>query len=109
MTRPAVFLDRDGTLIEDVGILSDPARIRLFSDTLLALAALQRHYLLFVVTNQNGIAKGLITQRQVEVVNGALDALLRQGGITIQQWYVCPHQREDVACSPILSPSLMRG
>jgi len=77
-----VFLDRAGTLIEDVGILSDPADICLFSDTIPTLTELQKDYLLFVVTNQNDIAKGLITLSQVEAVNAALDARMRQVGIT---------------------------
>ncbi len=95
MSTPAVFLDRDGTLIEDVGMLSDPADIHVFDDTIPTLVALGRRYRLFVVTNQNGIAKGLVTPQQVEAVNAALDARLRAGGVTIQEWYVCPHQRQD--------------
>lgn len=108
MPRPAVFLDRDGTLIEDVGILSDPADICLFSDTIATLAELQKHYLLFVVTNQNGIAKGLITLSQVEAVNAALDARLRQDGITIRQWYVCPHHRQDQCRCIKPNPTFLR-
>ena len=56
--RSAIFLDRDGTLIEDAGILSNPDDIRLFPDTVDALRQLQNKYLLFVVTNQPDIARG---------------------------------------------------
>ncbi len=95
MSQPAIFLDRDGTLIEDVGVLSDPSQIRLFADTLPTLRLLGQRYLLFVVTNQNGIAKGQVSRAQVDRVNAALDDLLSRGGVTIQDWYVCPHDRRD--------------
>lgn len=98
--RPAVFLDRDGTLIEDVGILDSAENIRLFPDTVRALRLLQSQYLLFVITNQPGISKGLLTLDQANRVNGHLHAMLRREGVAIQEWYVCPHSRED-GCSCI--------
>lgn len=93
--RPAVFLDRDGTLIEDVGVLASPDQIRLFSDTVSALRDLQRDYVLFVVTNQPGISAGHVTADQVEAVNNSLAAMLSCQGIDIAKWYVCPHARVD--------------
>jgi L-threonylcarbamoyladenylate synthase len=98
--RPAVFLDRDGTLIEDVGTLDSAERIELFSDTVEALRLLQREYQLFVITNQSGIAKGDISREQVDRVNNHLNEILRREGIFIHEWYVCPHTRED-GCSCI--------
>lgn len=95
MTKPAIFLDRDGTIIEDVGVLSDPAHIRLFDDTIQTLSELQKKYLLFVVTNQGGIARGELSRSHVDAVNRALDAMLRSSGVTVQAWYVCPHDRSD--------------
>jgi L-threonylcarbamoyladenylate synthase len=93
--RPGVFLDRDGTLIEDVGVLANPDQIRLFPDTVTALRSLQKEYLLFVVTNQPGISSGQITADQTETVNNSLDEMLSRQGINIKEWYVCPHARED--------------
>ncbi|MDI6743169.1 MAG: L-threonylcarbamoyladenylate synthase [Smithella sp.] len=93
--KPAVFLDRDGTLIEDVGILTHPDQIRLFPDTIDALQRLSRNYVLFVVSNQPGISKGLVTSQQVASVNSALDDLLRKKNVTIRKWYICPHQRNE--------------
>ena len=93
--RPAVFLDRDGTLIEDAGVLSSPDQIRLLPDTIDALLNLQKDYLLFVVTNQPGIARAQVTAQQVAAVNHALDRILSEKGIRIQQWYVCPHTRNE--------------
>lgn len=93
--RSAIFLDRDGTLIEDAGVLSNPDDIRLFPDAVDALRQLQKKYLLFVVTNQPGIANGLLTAGQVAEINKSLDGILSQEGIHIRQWYVCPHARKD--------------
>ncbi len=93
--RPAIFLDRDGTLIEDVGVLSNPNFIRLFPDTIPALKKLQTRYLLFVVTNQSGIANGNISMEQVNIVNNRLSEILLNEGIVIEKFYVCPHNRTD--------------
>ena len=59
MLRPAVFLDRDGTIIEDRGHLRDPSQVVFYHDALDALRRLQEHFLLFIVTNQPGIAEGV--------------------------------------------------
>ena len=93
--RPAVFLDRDGTLIEDVGTLGDPARIRLFSTTISALRSLRSRFLFFVVTNQSCVARGEIALDDVCRVNAHLSLLLENSGIHIEQWYICPHERSD--------------
>jgi L-threonylcarbamoyladenylate synthase len=94
-SRPAVFLDRDGTLIEDVGVLHSIEQIELYSDTVEALRQLQKNYVLFVITNQSGIARGEVRADRVDRVNGHLDEMLRREGIVIQEWYVCPHRREE--------------
>ncbi|NQT58357.1 MAG: threonylcarbamoyl-AMP synthase [Bacteroidetes bacterium] len=94
-TKPAVFLDRDGTLIEDVGILSSPDQIILFHDTVETLLTLQKHFLLFVITNQGAAASGLISLDQISTVNSALAARLSAEGVEIQEWYVCPHDRSE--------------
>jgi len=94
--RPAaVFLDRDGTLIEDVGVLRVPRDIHLFPDTIDSLLRLQQNYRLFVVTNQSGISSGALTIEEVDAVHKKLDSVLSDSGITIEHWYVCPHGRED--------------
>lgn len=98
--RPAIFLDRDGTLIEDVGVLDSVDKIRLFPDTVEALRLLQEQYLLFVITNQSAIAQGVVTPEQVSQVNTHLNETFRRENIVIQEWYVCPHRRED-GCSCI--------
>lgn len=95
--RPAVFLDRDGTIMEDVGYVTDPARAVLFPETIPALRRLGNHFLLFIVTNQSGVAKGLIRHDQARNVNEQVVKVLAEAGIAIQDVYCCPHQRSD-AC-----------
>lgn len=95
MQQSALFLDRDGTLIEDVGHLSDIHKVRFIPGVFAALHALQKHYALFVVSNQSGIAQGLLRPEQVDAVNRHIDAALKAEGITIVKWYMCPHRRED--------------
>lgn len=97
MKKPAVFLDRDGTIIEDVGFVADPARAVLFPETIPALRRLGEHFLLFIVTNQSGVAKGAIRQDEARIVNESIVRVLAEAGITIKDVYCCPHQRSD-AC-----------
>jgi histidinol-phosphate phosphatase family protein len=89
----AVFLDRDGTIIEDRGHLREPSGVFFFPDTFEALQKLQRHLLLFIVTNQPGVAKGLITRNDVDRVNAHVIAALAEQGVEIRDFYVCPHGR----------------
>jgi len=93
--RPAVFLDRDGTLIEDRGWLRDPANVVFFADTFDALRELQQLAELFIVTNQSGIARGLLTTDEADRVNRQTVERLAAEGIHIRAVYTCPHQRED--------------
>ena len=93
--HPALFLDRDGTIIEDNGYLKDPADIVFYPETFQALDVLQNHFLLFIITNQSGISKKITTARQVEKVNNRLLELLKARGITIYDLFCCPHQTSD--------------
>jgi FMN phosphatase YigB (HAD superfamily) len=70
----AVFLDRDGTLIEDSGYLAHPEEIKYLPGAEEALALLSERFKLFIVTNQPGIARGILTRKQVENVNSAIIA-----------------------------------
>ena len=90
--KKAVFLDRDGTIIQDAGYISRTEDVEFFGDTFESLRQLQEDFELFVVTNQSGVGKGLITASDVERVNGFIDDRLRSEGITIRRWYVCPHE-----------------
>jgi D-glycero-D-manno-heptose 1,7-bisphosphate phosphatase len=90
--KPAVFLDRDGTLIEDVGYLDRLDRIAFFPWTIDAIRALNRAGLIVVViTNQSGIARGFITEAFVADTHRHLSVRLAAGGARIDAYYYCPH------------------
>lgn len=78
--RPAIFLDRDGTIIKDVGYIKDPSQVDFFPFTVQALKALQEHYTLIIITNQSGIAKGLITKEEADAVNQHIELELKANG-----------------------------
>lgn len=97
--RPAVFLDRDGTLIEDRGHLANPDEVVFFPGTIRALQRLRDDFLFFIVTNQPGVAEGAISIRDVDRVNDYVVARLAEAGVKISAVYVCPHRRgEGCAC-----------
>ena len=95
--HPAVFLDRDGTIIEDVGYIHHSSLVAFYSFSFKALQILQNHFLLFIVTNQSGIAKGIVTEKQVEAVNQHITDHLISNGIEVYDTFYCPHKNED-AC-----------
>lgn len=91
--RAAVFLDRDGTLIHDAHYLRDPALVRLIDGVPSSLRRLcAAGYRLIVVTNQSGIARGLISETDYQSVEAKLDALLAAEGVTLDATYHCPHE-----------------
>ncbi len=96
--RPAVFLDRDGTLIDDSGYLSDPAAVRLLPGTAGALIALeQAGYLRIVVTNQSGIGRGLYPASAFDATQREMERQLAAAGASIDATYCCPHA-PDAGC-----------
>ncbi len=94
MSRPAAFLDRDGTLIHDPGYLGDPAGVVLLDGAAAAVAALQRAgYVVVVLSNQSGVARGLYDEAAVAAVNARMCELLRKAepAARIDAIYYCPH------------------
>jgi len=88
----AVFLDRDGTIIEDPGYLHEPDKVRLLPGAAEAIKRLNDAGFLIVTTsNQSGIARGLYTVADYETVQKQLLALLRARGARIDGGYFCPH------------------
>jgi len=87
-----VFLDRDGTLIEDVGYLDRVEQIAFYPWTVEALRALNLAGLpVVVITNQSGIARGYLTEASVEHVHRTMDVYVTGGGARIEAFYYCPH------------------
>jgi D-glycero-D-manno-heptose 1,7-bisphosphate phosphatase len=87
-----VFVDRDGTLIEEVGYLDRTERVALYPWTVDAIRALNRAGLKIVlVSNQSGVARGFFTEAVVDEVHRHIAALLEEGGARIDAYYYCPH------------------
>ena len=102
---PAVFLDKDGTLLVDVPYNVDPARMRLLPGAAEAIGRLDRAgYALVVVSNQSGVARGLFPPEALEAVGARLEELFELAGARLSGFYFCPHlpggkdPRYGVAC-----------
>jgi histidinol-phosphate phosphatase family protein len=93
--RPAVFLDRDGTVIEERSYLSDPAGVKLVPGAPEALRTLKDAGLPFViVTNQSGVARGLYTEAEYRRVAARLSSILEEAGAPPAGTWYCPHHPE---------------
>lgn len=92
MKRPAVFLDRDGTLIHDAGYLSRTAQVKFFPDAVKALKLLrQAGFYLFVVSNQSGVARGYFPESSVKKVHRHIQSRLKSMGTGVDRFFYCPH------------------
>lgn len=92
----AVFLDRDGTIIEDMHYLRDPNLIQFIPGSLDALKKLQEHnYKIFIVSNQSGVGRGIITDAEFQAVHEKFAESLNANGITVQEYLYCFHHPED--------------
>jgi len=91
----AVFFDKDGTLIKDVPYNVNPKKIQLDPFAFQALARLQKSgFRLFIISNQSGVARGLFSIQELERAFEKLLSLLSREGITIDDYYYCPHFKE---------------
>jgi D-glycero-D-manno-heptose 1,7-bisphosphate phosphatase len=90
--RRAAFLDRDGTIIEEVGYLDRPERVELYPYSIDAIRAFNRAGIAVVmVTNQSGVARGFFSEAVVDEVHAHIAAMLAEGGARIDAYYYCPH------------------
>ncbi len=101
--QAAVFFDRDGTIIEDRGHLRDPSQVVFFPETFEALRRLQRRFVLLMITNQPGVADGVLSRQDVDRVNTYVVEALANEGVNIADVFVCPHSRDD--CCRCIKPN----
>jgi D-glycero-D-manno-heptose 1,7-bisphosphate phosphatase len=95
--KRAVFLDRDGTLIEEVGYLDRLEQIAFFPFSVDAVRLLNRAgFAVLVVTNQSGVARGLFDEAFVERAHREMAATLARGGAAVDGFFYCPHHPEAV-------------
>ncbi|MFB3891578.1 MAG: D-glycero-alpha-D-manno-heptose-1,7-bisphosphate 7-phosphatase [Phycisphaerae bacterium] len=97
MANKAVFVDRDHTLIEDPGYLSDPAAVKLLPGVGPALKSLSAAgFRIVLVTNQSGIARGILTEETLAGIHDELRRQLAQHGAALDGVYYCPFHPEGV-------------
>lgn len=90
--RAAAFLDRDGTIIRDANYIRLPEEVELLPTAAEAIRRLnERDVATIVITNQSGIARGLLSADDYDAVRRRIDALLAEGGAHIDASYMCPH------------------
>lgn len=93
--RPAIFLDRDGVIIEDSHFVSSTQQVRLVPGSAGAVAALNRAgWPVVVVTNQSGVGRGFFTVETVAEVHTFITEQLAEAGAKVDAFYYCPHHPE---------------
>ena len=97
MANKAIFLDRDNTLIEDPGYISNPDQVKLLSGASKALAELRKMgYMLIVVTNQSAVARGIVTENVLEEIHERMTSLLTHEGAYLDKIYYCPYHPDGI-------------
>jgi D-glycero-D-manno-heptose 1,7-bisphosphate phosphatase len=92
MTRPAVFLDRDGTLIHEVQFLRRFDDLKWFPSTIDAIRLLNRAgFVVCVTTNQSGVGRGLYSENDVRDIHARMTAELDAAAARVDAWFYCPH------------------
>lgn len=91
----AVFLDRDGTINEEVNYLSQEENLRILPNAAEGIKLLKdAGYKVIVISNQSGVARGYFTEEDVQLINRKLSELIMQSGANIDAFYYCPHHPE---------------
>lgn len=92
MKNRAIFIDRDGTLSEEVGYVNHPTRFHLFPYSATAVKLLHEHgWKVIVITNQAGVARGYFTEQMVHAVHEIMTAELKAAGTFVDAIYYCAH------------------
>src|SRR3989338_5479575 len=91
----AVFLDRDGTIIEDIGYLPSPDKIEFIPGSIAAIKILnEAGYKVIVITNQAGIARGIFSEDMLQSIDKVMHKWILNGGAHLDGIYYCPHHPE---------------
>ncbi len=94
--KKALFLDRDGTINQEKGFITDPREVEIIPGIEESLLHFQkRGFLIIVITNQSGVGRGLFSREDVERVNQRVGELLSRKGVSITAFYYCPHAPEE--------------
>jgi D-glycero-D-manno-heptose 1,7-bisphosphate phosphatase len=97
MKHRAVFLDRDGTLIEEKGYICKFSEVTIFPFSLEAVKILNAHgFKVIVVTNQASVARGICTERQVQEIHKKIKQYFQQYSARIDAFYYCPYHEEGI-------------
>ena len=91
ITRQAAFLDRDGVLVEDVNFMTSPDQLRILPGVANALGMLRNRYFIIVITNQSGIARGLMTEEDLAAIHTELVRRFADENVAVDALYYCPH------------------
>ncbi len=93
----AVFLDRDGTIVVHEHYLSSPEQLKLLPNAAEGIRLFREHgYLIIVVTNQSGVARGFFDEERLMLIHQKLIGMLEEEGVVIDGIYYCPHHTEGV-------------
>jgi histidinol-phosphate phosphatase family protein len=106
-TRAAVFLDRDGTIIDDSGYVRRPDDVKLIAGAAMAIRLAHNvNRPVIVVTNQSGIARGLLTEADYRAVHQRMEQLLAEYGAFLDAEYACPHHPDVTGPCDCRKPGL---
>jgi D-glycero-D-manno-heptose 1,7-bisphosphate phosphatase len=98
-TRPAVFLDRDGTLNADTGYPADFRQVHIYPDAFEAVRRLKRAgFAAVVVTHQSGVGRGYFSQQEIDELHRRFAAAFAENGAPLDGIYACPHGPDDGDC-----------
>ena len=97
MKNKAIFLDRDGVLIREVGYLSDLAKVSFYNGNIEALKIFKKaKFKIIVISNQSGVARGYFTEEFVKKTHKFIQEKLKKFNLKIDAFYYCPHHTKDV-------------
>ena len=108
MSKPALFLDRDGVLIDYIPYLSHPDQVKMPDGGGQALRKWQdRGFLLIIISNQSGISRGYFSSKDVELIHTKIELEYAKFGVNFTEFFVCPHQPSECCICRKPSPYML--